>query len=287
MTTTVQLTPEAIASLRQRLEREGYAFRSLQHAHYQARGEGVTVNAYRSGKVVIQGKAEQAFLEAHGLAQPAAPVSDETVAGSDESGKGDYFGPLVVAAVVAGPAQAEELSRLGVQDSKRMSDASALRAAAAVRRLCAHAVRSLSPAEYGARHEKERNVALFLASMHAEALAEAIAAVAGCDRVVVDQFTHPGRLEAALAARGIDLPLEIRPRAEDNPAVAAASVLARAEFLIGLRELGNEQGLELPKGAGEAVDAVGRQIYRAGGRDALASVAKLHFKNTTRITKGD
>lgn len=203
--------------------------------------------------------------------------------GTDEAGKGDYFGPLVVAAVVVGPAQAEELARLGVQDSKRMSDASALRAAAGIRRLCQYAVRSLSPPQYSERHRQERNVAVFLSAMHAEALAEALAGVAECDRVVIDQFTSPERLESALAACGVDLPLEIRPRAEDNSAVAAASVLARAEFLIGLRELGSEHGLELPKGAGEAVDAVGRQIFRAGGKNALAAVAKLHFKNTARI----
>ena len=80
------------------------------------------------------------------------------------------------------------------------------------------------------------------------------------------------------------LPVEIRPRAEDNPAVAAASVLARAEFLLGLKELSSEHGVELPKGAGPPVEAVARGLFRDGGRGALAAVAKIHFKTTIKVT---
>jgi len=160
----------------------------------------------------------------------------------------------------------------------------ALRAAAAVRARFPHAVRSIGPVEYNERHDREGNVALFLATMHAEAIAEAARVAGGCDRVVIDQFTFSERLESALRAQGVAAPVEIRPRAEDNPAVAAASVLARAEFLIGLRELGNEHGLELPKGAGDPVERVARRIFHEGGLPALARVAKVHFKTTEKVT---
>lgn len=286
MTATLELDPGEIARLRAELEAEGFEFRRLDYAHFQARGPSVVVNAYKSGKVVVQGAAAREFLRAHGLVPPEAPRPEAPVAGSDESGKGDYFGPLAVAAVVVVPERVEDLVRAGVRDSKRMSDAHVLRAAKAVRDLCPHGVRLLSPQEYNEHHEEEGNVALFLSRLHAQAIAEALAAApAACERVVIDQFTFAERLEEALREAGVTIPVEIRHRAEDNIAVAAASVLARAEFLIALRELGAAQGLELPKGAGEKVVAVARRIFAAGGMEALAEVAKVHFRTTKRVTR--
>ena len=282
MSTTVKLDAAAIAALRAPLEAQGFSFKPLDYGHFQARGEGVNVNAYKSGKVVIQGKGETAFLEAHGFLDPAA-VIDERVVGSDESGKGDYFGPLVVAAVTAGPEEAAALRDAGVRDSKKMSDGTILRAAVAVRRLCPHNVQTLTPVEYNAAHEREGNVALFMSRMHAQAIAGAVDE--RCTRAVIDQFTFVERLEKALREEGVEIETEIRPRAEDNIAVAAASVLSRAEFLIGLKDLGNEYGMELPKGAGANVDRVAREIFRAGGIEALAAIAKTHFKTTQKVTE--
>ncbi|MHC4930697.1 MAG: ribonuclease HIII [Planctomycetota bacterium] len=286
MTTTLELPTGRIRELKEALVAEGFDIRPLEHAYWQARGEEVVVNAYRSGKVVVQGKGELEFLAAHGFGTAPAPALDIPVAGSDESGKGDYFGPLVVAAVVAEPGQVHELQRAGVKDGKKLSDGAIKRAAFAVRNVCPCAVRILSPVEYNARHAEEGNVALFLSTLHAEAIAEAVAAADRCELVVIDQFTFSERLEGALEMQGVDLPVEIRPRAEDNPAVAAASVLARAEFLAGLAELGYEQGLELPKGASAKVEKVAREIYQAGGIEALREVAKVHFKTTKRVTEG-
>jgi ribonuclease HIII len=274
---TLTLTPREIEDLRARLEARGFEFRPLPYAYFQARGPGVVVSAYKSGKVVVQGAAA-----ADVLGEMPAPKLEGPVVGSDESGKGDYFGPLVVAAVVVRPGEEEGLRRAGVRDSKEMADSTVLRAAVAVRRL-PHAVRVLMPPEYNARHAEERNVALFLATLHAETVAEALRGAAAA-RVVIDQFTFAERLEEALRRAGVRLPVEIRPRAEDNPAVAAASVLARAEFLLGLRGLGNEHGVELPKGAGLPVEAAARKLYREGGRGALEAVAKIHFKTTSKVT---
>jgi ribonuclease HIII len=275
---TVTLTPKEIEELRARLEQRGFEFRPLAYAHFQARGPGVVVSAYKSGKVVVQGAAAAGILGE----VPATKLSGAVV-GSDESGKGDYFGPLTVAAVVVKPGQETALRDAGVRDSKEMSDGTVLRAAVAVRRL-PHAVRVLMPPEYNARHEAEKNVALFLATLHAETVAEALRG-AEATRVVIDQFTFAERLEEALQRAGVRLPVEIRPRAEDNPAVAAASVLARAEFLLGLKELGNEHGVELPKGAGPPVEAVARRLFQEGGRGALEAVAKIHFKTTIKVTR--
>ena len=280
MSNTLVMSPTEIAALRRRLENEGFEFRTLQYAHFQARGPGVVVSAYKSGKVVVQGKEAGNLFDL-----PSAPKLSDAVAGSDESGKGDYFGPLVVAAVVVTPESAKALDDAGVRDCKKMADGSILRAARAIREGFPCGVAMLDPAEYNRAHESDRNVAIFLSRMHAEALKEAIGKAPECDRIVIDQFTFPKRLEDALHHEGIDLPVEIRTKAEDNPAVAAASVLARAEFLLRLRELGHEWGTELPKGASRQVEVVAREIYRAGGRDALDRVAKTHFKTTLRVTQ--
>jgi len=278
MTTTLKMTRKEIDALRRRLEGEGFEFRPLQYAHFQARRPGVVVNAYESGKVVVQGKAAADFFDL-----PEAAKLAEPVAGSDESGKGDYFGPLVVAAVVVSPG--DEAALDGVRDCKKMSDGAILRAAKVIRDSLPHGVCALDPEEYNRAHEKDRNVAVFLSRLHAEALGEAVGAAPACARIVIDQFTFPARLEDALQKEGLDLPLEIRTKAEDNPAVAAASVLARAEFLLRLRELGHPWGVELPKGASREVERVAREIFRVGGRDALDRVAKTHFKTTLRVTQ--
>lgn len=287
MSTTLTLSRAGIDALRAAMAEEGFSFSSLDHGWWQARGRDVVVNAYRSGKVVVQGKGESEFLRSHGHADPPAMSLSGRVAGSDESGKGDYFGPLVVAATVVEPGQVKALADAGVRDSKLMSDSSVLRAAVAVRATLPHAVRVLMPPEYNDRHEREKNVALFLATLHAEVLAEAMGRASGpCELVVIDQFTFASRLQEALARQGVKTPVEIRPRAEDNPAVAAASVLARAEFLITLKELSAECGYDLPKGAGTPVDAVAREMLAAGGRKLLASVAKIHFKTTQKAAEG-
>ncbi|MEE8106966.1 MAG: ribonuclease HIII [Planctomycetota bacterium] len=285
MTTSLKMPPEKIRALRAELEDRGFTFKPLPYGHYQARGEEVVVAAYKSGKVVVQGKGEQAFLERAGLTVPAATMPTQTCVGSDESGKGDYFGPLVVAAVRVEPGQIAMLQRAGVKDCKKLSDSATMRAAVAVRESCSHFVRAMMPPEYNERHAAEGNVALFLSAMHAEAAREALGDSDGTERIVIDQFTFPERLKAALENEGLhNLDVEIRHRAEDNPAVAAASVLARAEFLIALKELGHDQGLELPKGAGSNVDRVARQIFEGGGLEALDAVAKTHFRTTEKVT---
>jgi len=294
MTTTLKLKPNEIADLRATLNEEQFDFRRLDHAHFQARKPGLVISAYRSGKVVFQGQHAVEFLEGHGYDIPETdrkpgasgtsktPTLDARVVGSDESGKGDYFGPLVVAAVAAGPDDVAALLDAGVKDCKQMSDATVLKAAAAIRKLCPHSIQRLMPPEYNAAHEKEGNVALFMSRMHAEAIAEI---AEGCERAIIDQFTFAERLEAALKKAGADLPVEIRPKAEDNLAVAAASVLARAEFLLGLKELGADHGHELPKGAGAPVDRAGREIFQTGGIEELRQIAKVHFKTTRKISE--
>jgi ribonuclease HIII len=278
--------------LRDRLEQDGYSFRTDPHAHWFASGPGVTVIHYRSGKLLVQGKHAEDFLATHfdelGLLDgPPAGSQDEVtepIIGSDESGKGDYFGPLVIAAMLVRPEDAPVLRTLGARDSKEVGDAEALEIARQIADAWpdAHAVVSIGPAKYNELHAKfGGNLNRLLAWGHATAVGDVLAKIP-CGRVISDQFGDERLVRDALVRKGIDVRLEQRPRAESHPAVAAASILARARFLRDLRRLGDEFGHKLPKGAGTPVDVAARAIFRERGMEGLAQVAKVHFRTTLK-----
>lgn len=293
-TLVLKVPPGRQAALESRLQAGAFEWRRVPHARFSVRGDGTVATLYTSGKLVVQGSDPEGFLArwtdldvsaeapggtgGPGSADRVAALDEPTV-GSDETGKGDYFGPLVVAAVRVEPGQAAALQSAGVTDSKRLTDGTALRLATAIRRL-PHAVRRLDPADYNRAHARRRNLNPMLADLHAQAIA---AVARDGDRVLVDRFADEEVMRTALA--GEDVRLEQAPRAERNPAVAAASVLARAEFLLALRELSAEWDVELRKGAGEPTDAAGARFVRAHGEEALEHVAKLHFKNTAKVLR--
>jgi ribonuclease HIII len=204
--------------------------------------------------------------------------------GTDESGKGDYFGYLVVAAVFVDRATEAALNELHVRDSKRVSDAPAARLAVEIRRLCPHEVVRISPAKYNELHATMGNVNRLLAWAHARAIENLLERQA-CRVVISDQFGDEEYLRSALMAKGKQVRLVQMPRAEADLAVAAASILARAEFLATLRRLSDEAGIPLPKGATHVLEAA-RQVAAKGGRDLLGRVAKLHFRTTQQVLSG-
>jgi len=207
-------------------------------------------------------------------------VSDGRI-GVDESGKGDFFGPLVVAACYVGPEHLAELE--GVKDSKKLTDAIALRLSSKIRAVCPHSIIAIGPAKYNELYLKFQNLNKLLAWGHARAI-ENVLELHPADRVISDQFAAGGMaVKNALFEKGKQIKFESRVRAEEDMAVAAASVLARAEFLRKLKSLGAEAGVELPKGAGTPVQMMGRRIFATGGIDALAAVSKRHFKTFAEI----
>lgn len=292
-TVVVQVSPARARDLERRLTERAFTFRSAPHALLSAKGEGVVATLYTSGKLVVQGEDPESFLLSFvdgAIPQPrkesaaatgAPQLTGEAVVGSDESGKGDYFGPLVVAAVRLDPELERKLAGGEVRDCKQMTDEAVLRVGAALRTHVPNAVVRLDPPEYNAEHARVKNLNPLLASLHAKAIAQL--ASPGM-HVVVDQFGNASLLENAL--RGLDVRLEQRPRAEEILVVAAASVLARAEFLIAMRELSEAWALELAKGAGHPVDQAARRFVALHGADKLGQVAKLHFKNTQKLGLG-
>jgi ribonuclease HIII len=203
--------------------------------------------------------------------------------GVDESGKGDFFGPLVVAACFVGPEHLAELE--GVKDSKKLTDPVALRLSLVIQRTCPHSVIAIGPAKYNELYAKFQNLNKLLAWGHARAI-ENVLELRPCDLVISDQFADPAGLKRQLFERGRTITLQSMVRAEADIAVAAASILARAEFLRRLKRLGDEFATELPKGASQQVIDAGKRFVAKHGSGELSKVAKMHFKTALTVMGG-
>jgi ribonuclease HIII len=279
-----QLDRDAGERLLARLEAAGFEFRDVAYARFAAKGEGVNVVLYTSGKLVVQGKGASDFRLHHlqeiiGLPEPR--LLQATI-GCDEAGKGDYFGPLVVAAVAMTPDEERFLDEIPLQDSKTLGDRQIAVAAESLRNVLPHEVIVINPPKYNELYRSFRNVNTLMAWAHAKAMTT-VAERTGIRRVLLDKFCDEDVILRALGPKAALVDLETRPRAEDDPAVAAASLLARDAFVRSIARLARITGLPLPKGAGAPVLAAGRAFLQQRGRAALADVAKLHFKTTLDI----
>lgn len=207
-------------------------------------------------------------------------MSDSRI-GVDESGKGDYFGPLVIAAAYVGPEHLAELE--GLKESKKTTDKQVIQWARKIKEICPNEVIRISPAKYNDLYAKIGNLNRLLAWGHARAIENLVAKV-DCSLVIADQFADPAYMKRALMEKGRNVEFVAKVRAEEDLAVAAASILARAGFLESLDYLGKQIGVELPKGASEKVISTAVKIATKSGADKLREVAKLHFK-TTQVVK--
>lgn len=206
----------------------------------------------------------------------------ESWIGIDEAGKGDYFGPLVIAAVHVDEEKIPFLTDLGVKDSKSLSDGRVIRMEREIRSRCVHSIVAIGPERYNKLYCQMRNLNLMLAWGHARAL-ENVLSQTDCTRAISDQFGDKRLILNALLQRGKHIQLEQRPKAEADLGVAAASIVARAQFLTRLQKLSQKVDMELPKGASQAVEVAAKRLVQTYGMDILSTVAKVHFKTTTRI----
>lgn len=287
-TLVLVIPPSERDALRGRIEAGAFEHKSVPHALFSVKGEGVVATLYTSGKLVIQGQDPALFAEryaghaAQSAARPARPdMVDRALVGSDECGKGDYFGPLVVVGVRLEAGEGPKLRAAGVRDSKELSDEAALRLGAALRSQFPHAIARLDPPQYNGIWRRPGQLNEMLADLHAEVIRKL--ARPGI-HVLVDQFADARVMLKRVA--GLDIHFEQRTRAESEPAVAAASVVAREEYLLALRALSEEFGIDLHKGAGAPTDRAAERFVLLHGREALSQVAKLHFKNTQKIRAG-
>jgi len=202
--------------------------------------------------------------------------------GTDEAGKGDYFGPLVVAAFWIEEDLIGQLEKMGVKDSKRLSDSRVEALSHELAKIGQSSVVAIGPERYNQLFSQMKNLNRILAWGHARAIENILERVDGTE-IISDKFGDERFIQKALLEKGRKVSLLQKVRAEEEPVVAAASILARAEFLNRLKKLSELVGLDLPKGASEKVDEVARKIVQLKGEEFLTQVAKLHFKNTRRV----
>jgi len=205
--------------------------------------------------------------------------------GTDEAGKGDYFGPLVMGAVYINAQTETQLIKLGVGDSKLLSDIRILTLAEEIKKLCPHIIITINPKRYNEAYEKIQNLNSLLAWGYARAL-ESLLEKVTCDHAIADQFGNEAVLQKALKQKGRQIKLVQMPHTEVDIAVAAASILARSEFVQQTVWLSIKMGIPLPKGASESsIVTVGREIVTKHGKEALTEVAKFHFSITEKIVQ--
>ena len=250
----------------------------------------------------IQGKGTKEFVEftlepeilveaAFGQMLNVEPEKFDSRIGVDESGKGDFFGPLVVAGVYINDSIARALDKMGVKDSKAItSDKKISKLAEGIRNIsgCVHSVVPIGNASYNRLHQQMRNVNKILAWGHARVIENLLGQRGRMNpaplRAISDQFSRSkSTIQSALMEKGRQLELVQMHKAESDLAVAAASILARDVFVQRIKELSNEFDLELPKGASAKVDQVGVEFLSKHGINKLGQAAKLHFRTTQKI----
>jgi ribonuclease HIII len=212
--------------------------------------------------------------------------------GTDEAGKGDYFGPLVVAGVYVNPEIRQLFHTLGVRDGKKLSDSRVRKLAQEIQVHCERYISSsdLQPAQYNKRYDlfrkRGQNLNHLLASLHAGVIQD-LRKRADCHHILVDRFAKEEVLATQLGVTpNSDIKLVQVPKAESDIAVAAASIIARSVFLQRLEQLSNRYQIQLPKGASQVID-IGKQYVKRHGPESLHYVAKLHFRTTTDILEDD
>ena len=299
---TFKINPAQAEKLRKILEEKSFTFREVPYTLYGAQKQKLSVNAYTSGKLLVQGKGAKEFVEFTiepeivgeakvGYDEVHNPEMFQPHLGIDESGKGDFFGPLVIAGVFVDGNLPRQLLDLGVKDSKQItSDQKALDLADAIKELITldrFNVIVLTPEKYNELYVKFANLNRLLAWGHASVIENLLIRWPTCPRALSDKFAHESLIQRALKENGKKILLQQRTKAESDIAVAAASILARAAFLTRLKYLGEKIGITLPKGASAQVKAAAREIVKKHGPEALKSVCKFHFKTYAEVVNGD
>jgi ribonuclease HIII len=296
---TLKLDDARMDRLRSILAERGWTPFEVAYSRFAFRADHLKVNvtAYTSGKVVVAGKGTEDFVrdilepevtgEARlGYEEVNHPDWFEAHAGLDESGKGDFFGPVIAATVIADRPAIEAWIQAGVKDSKKIAEPQILRLDAIIRATKGVAVRTCfcgMPKYNELMGRPGANLNRLLAWQHATALEQAL----GERRVpwgLLDQFSEQPLVQRELTRKGVkDFELRMRTKAEEDPVVAAASVVARAEFVRQMRALSDRLGEPLQKGAGSGVKTQATAIIARLGARALGDFAKLHFRTAYEV----
>ncbi|WP_416151446.1 ribonuclease HIII [Salipaludibacillus sp. HK11] len=307
----------------QLLELKKYYHSSLkdkfpQGAVFAAKTSQCSITAYQSGKVLFQGKGADSeagkWQQKQGISSgnktkklgssPAASVDnhayyppdkteEKILLGSDETGTGDYFGPMTVACVHLTKEQMNTIDSWGVRDSKTIKDDTIRALAPKLIHECTFSLLILDNKKYNSLQEKGMNQGQMKALLHHQAITNVMEKCSenglDFDGTLIDQFVTPSGYFKYLSSNNkkwsSEKPLYFATKAEGlHPSVAAASILARYSFLQEMDKLEQKLGLPIPKGAGPNVDKAAKKIFALKGKDSLYHITKWHFSNTTRVT---
>ncbi|MDB6058338.1 MAG: Ribonuclease [Verrucomicrobiales bacterium] len=298
---TTKLSDAQATALENYLREEDFTFREVPYAKFAGEKNKTNVVFYQSGKLVVQGKGTQEFVEF--VLEPQilqeVKLGYETILnpellapriGVDESGKGDFFGPMCVAGVYVNESVIAAWKEAGVRDSKNFSsDRRIAEIADIIRKTpgCVYSVVPIGNEAYNRLYSTMRSVNLVLAWGHARVIENLMGNSANMNpppvRAISDQFSYDkATVGKALMKLGRGIELVQRHKAEEDIAVAAASILARNEFVTRLAGLSKQYGMVLPKGASAAVDAAAKEFIAKHGVENLAKVAKMHFRTALR-----
>lgn len=270
-----------------------------QYAFWEIKNKDFVATFYNSGKFVIQGKSINTLLEklaekfdfAKQSQQPlnlsdSQPLSvapnGAPYIGTDESGKGDFFGPLVVAGVLLDEKNRKLFEELGIKDSKTLKDEQMLKMALEIQKNSVYSVVAISNAKYNELYAKFKNLNKLLAWGHAKVI-ENILEKQPCEYALSDKFGDESLIKNALQKHGQKIILEQRTKAESDIAVAAASVLARATFVQKMRTMENFYGCKFPKGCNDIVKTSAKEFIQKYGKERLNEVCKVHFKTYNEV----
>ena len=259
------------------------------YIRYFLRLPQATVSIYTSGKVLLQGEGAEKYASFFGY-----QVVEENrgqnlpLIGTDEVGNGSYFGGLAVVASFVTPDQHAFLQKLGVGDSKTLTDQKIRQIAPILKEKIQHQALLLSPSKYNEVIGERYNAVSVKVALHNQAIYLLLQKGIQPEKIVIDAFTSAKNYDKYLAqeANRFSNPISLEEKAEGKYlAVAVSSIIARDLFLENLENLGRELGYQLPSGAGTASDKVASQILQAYGMQGLNFCAKLHFKNTEKAKK--
>ncbi len=272
--------------------------KEIPYVVFQAEDMDTVITMYTSGKVMFQGVSADVdatmWLEMDGQSLNQDKKEDLSKyyncnsVGSDEVGTGDYFGPIVVTASYVTKEDIPYLEKLGIKDSKKITDDKILEIAPKIAKRIKYRTLILSNKEYNERHDKDNNMNKIKAIMHNKVLYQLInEEKPNYDYIIVDEFARENRYYAYIPdSTPIQRGITFMTKAEDkNLAVASSSIISRYIFLKEFDKICDELHIPLPKGAGPNIDSIGQEVVEKYGKDKLNDIAKLNFKNTERILR--
>jgi ribonuclease HIII len=295
---TAALNREQVEKLRALLKERGFIFAEKPYTIFFAQKDKLSVAVYEKGpKVLAQGRGVEDFVKFElepnilgearlGYEEVHSPEMFAPHFGVDESGKGDFFGPLVIAGVYVDRQIARRFLDVGIQDSKRIGSDARIHALAKEIRQTAHAgveVVAIGPARYNELYEKFGNLNSLLGWGHARVIENLLERIPDCPRSLSDKFADVRVIENALLKHGRSIQIEQRTRAESDVAVAAASIIAREAFIDWLERKGKELGAKLGRGVSAEIKETARKIVKEHGAAILRQVAKVHFRTAHEV----